>query len=199
MAARTSKRTQYLLLMSCFAMILLGGVLILIRKHDHDTPWALLFFSNGAVGIVGVCLLWRPALLLFTGLSWVTSGVSVVKIFILVGSHNGNAGFWVQWLLAGLSAVPAALISTSLVLLRVWRPISSSDQMAPLVDPTTDAPRAAPSAWPAPQNAPPSWPPPQNAPPSWPPPDAPGVDPTARDLFPSGGSTAARGVWPPPQ
>ena len=181
MAASTD-RSRRVLYFCSFAMLGVGALLLLLH---FDTLWGILLVSNGLSGVFGLGCSWHRALQLFMLLSWVTTATSLIKLIVYGTNGESNPIPWIEWLLCGLTATTASVLSSSLMLLRVWRPaVGASDQRAPLVDPTEDLPPPAAPA-PTPSNKPPSsvtrpvWPPPE-APPAWPP------------------QSSATPSWPPP-
>jgi len=78
-------------------------------------------------------------LVLFIMLAWLTVVVDAMEILNLIAHPNDGAG-WLIWLLTGLISVPAAVLSSTLYVLRVWRPEAMvTEQTAPLFDAATSA------------------------------------------------------------
>ena len=169
---QTTKRTHRLLQLASLSLLAVGilGVIPLV-------PGGSLFFIAaivaGASGVLGLSLTWHKALMVFTTSSWVTTAFCALNLTLLATNNGGGGiGGWVLWASCSAVALPAAVLSSTMHLLRVWRTAPdralASEQNAPLVDDQQ-------SSLPAPQ------PPmglrvvPHAAPqrPIWPPPDTP--------------------------
>ena len=165
---QTTKRTHRLLQLASLSLLAVGilGVMPLI-------PGGSLFFIAaivaGVSGVLGLSLTWHQALVVFTTSSWVTTALCAINLTLLATSGGSSIGGWLLWACCSAVALPAAVLSSTMHLLRVWRSASNrtlaSEQNAPLVDdqqsslPTPQPAiglRVAPHA--APQR--PIWPPP---------------------------------------
>ena len=161
----TTKRTHRLLQLASLSLLAVGilGVIPL-------TPGGSLFFIAaivaGVSGVLGLSLTWHKALMVFTTSSWVTTAFCALNLTLLATNNGGGGiGGWVLW--AGCSAValPAAVLSSTMHLLRVWRTAPdralASEQNAPLVD-DEQAPQPAlgPHVVPRAASQRPTWPPP---------------------------------------
>ena len=169
---QTTKRTHRLLQLASLSLLAVGilGVIPLI-------PGGSLFFIAaivaGVSGILGLSLTWHKALMVFTTSSWVTTAFCALNLTLLATNNGGGGiGGWVLWACCSAVALPAAVLSSTMHLLRVWRTAPdralASEQNAPLVDDQQ-------SSLPAPQPAMGLRVVPRAAPqrPIWPPPDTP--------------------------
>ena len=165
---QTTKRTHRLLQLASLSLLAVGilGVMPLI-------PGGSLFFIAaivaGVSGVLGLSLTWHQALVVFTTSSWVTTALCAINLALLATSGGSGIGGWLLWAACSAVALPAAVLSSTMHLLRVWRSAPdrtlASEQNAPLVD---DQQSSLPTPQPAmglrgvPHAAPqrPIWPPP---------------------------------------
>lgn len=148
----------------------------------------------GGAGVVGLTFTLHRTLWTFTILSWLVSIFSVAAIVVHVINRELNPLQWTFWLVHSMTALPAAIFSTMMHVLRVWSgPRPLVEQRAPLVPaevpPAGEAGAAALAAAVASEC------------PIWPPPNAASLT-LGSDLLataPAASDRAvARPVWPPP-
>ena len=160
-------------MLQLFSLSLLGlGTLLILPiplwPDGLSKVCAVLAICAGVAGVLGLSFTWYRALKSFTMLTWVISIVSITKVVLLIVDCVKNEGCqdnpfaWVVWLLCTLTSLPAAVLSSTMHLLRVWmQPPAITETSEPLV-PTTEhdsetpvLPVIAPGA-----TRPPIWPPP---------------------------------------
>ena len=133
-------------LLQLLSLVLLGvGALSLLLGDFWLQALGGLALAAGGSGVVGLSFAWKRALVGFTMLTWSVAAGSAVSTALLVMHRDTNALRWTLCLANGLAAAPAAVLSTTLHLLRVWsgpRPLVS-EQRTPLVDPAAAAAEAA--------------------------------------------------------
>ncbi len=201
------RRSVRLLQLASMALIILGGICLLPFIGDF---WDLLSLATGLCGVVGLACEWKRLLVIFTLLAWATSIAGVARIVTLAMHPPPNPIPWIIWPCTLAAALPAAILSSTLVrhdpprsraprppppptphpphppsqhLLRAWSSSRGEDHTAPLVDPA-----AAPAAGalpPAQAGVPaprPVWPP-QNA-----------AEGASQDT----GAQQPVNLWPPP-
>ena len=136
---------------------------------------AILMIGAGVSGVMGIAFTWFRALATFTMLAWAVALTSIIQVVVLVvncvhhTNCNGNPLAWLFWLASLLSGVPAAVLSSTMHILRVWRPAPLvSDTSEPLVTAAADEPLPTPrlhqgsadaAAAAAAATRPPAWPP----------------------------------------
>ena len=165
------KRSTRLLQLFSLSLLGLGTLLILpipLWPDGLSKVCAVLAICAGVTGVLGLSFTWYRALKSFTMLTWVVSIVSITKMVLLIvdcvkhTDCQDNPFAWIVWLLCTLTSLPAAVLSSTMHLLRVWmQPPAITETSEPLV-PTTEhdsetpvLPVIAPGA-----TRPPIWPPP---------------------------------------
>lgn len=154
---RPARRSTRLLQASSVAFLGLGTLLFLPLGGVWGGPlpipsWlcAIVMLSAGVAGVMGLTFTWYRALISFTMLAWAVALVSIIQFVVLIincvhHSCNGNPLAWLFWLASLLSGVPAAVLSSTMHILRVWRPAPLvSDTSEPLVSAAADEPLPAP-------------------------------------------------------
>lgn len=161
-----TQRTTRLLQLSSLALLGIGvlGLILGLRLYFISALGA------GVCGVLGLSFTWHRALVLFTGFAWVTTAFCAINLALLGTQHPDDVIGWILWLFCSAAALPAAVLSSTMHLLRVWRTGAVTEQTAPLVDPVAPSLPTLPPADEAHAGVRPS-----NAPqrPIWPPPDAP--------------------------
>lgn len=157
------------------------------------SQFGILTLLTGCAGVLGLASKWSRALRAFMLLAWLTTGLAIVQLALLGTRHPDNIAGWAVWLPTAVAALPAAVLSSTLHILKYWKGSSlKADFTSPLVDsqPSQGAwdpapmprvnlsPRAADSSKPI-------WPPPGSAA------TTPGSDMEAD-------AAKGPGVWPPP-
>eukprot|EP00322_Chrysochromulina_rotalis_P015551 CAMPEP_0115865764 /NCGR_PEP_ID=MMETSP0287-20121206/19892_1 /TAXON_ID=412157 /ORGANISM="Chrysochromulina rotalis, Strain UIO044" /LENGTH=228 /DNA_ID=CAMNT_0003320291 /DNA_START=40 /DNA_END=726 /DNA_ORIENTATION=+ len=171
--ARVRRSTRLLQLCSG-AMLTIGGVCLVVNSDGWVLTMAGIFLLlGGATGLLGLWFTWHRGLVLFTLMSWTLVLMAGILIMQLVLDHNQDPVKWTVWLLIALASLPAATLSSTMHLLRVWRgprPPTEDQQRAPLVDEAADwgpGPGAGQCTGQPPQPSPPArpiWPPPSDRP-----------------------------------
>jgi hypothetical protein len=150
------KRTTKILQISCALMLLLGVIMLVLHEY-----WGVFPLVTGVFGLLGLTFDWHRGLVAFTVAAWANLVLCTVQIIMLV-AHPVNPIGWVTWIICSCLALPAAVLSSTLHLLKVWQKPIVSEHTAPLVDPASEEsaqPRHAPTqAAPPPQRS--VWPPP---------------------------------------
>jgi len=163
------RRSTRLLHFFSLGLLAVGGVCLLPLVGDLVlTITGVAALVAGTSGVLGLSFTWHRALVLYTLLTWAISTAALVRLVQLGIAHEVNPVRWLLWLCTGLTSVPPALLSSTMHLLRVWRPKPLiGEQNAPLVDgtPIDGTPAALASAHldAAPLQAAlgrPAWPPP---------------------------------------
>ena len=163
------KRSTRLLQLFSLSLLGLGTLLILpipLLFDGLSKVCAILAICTGVTGVLGLSLTWYRALSLFTMLTWVVSIVSITKVVLLIIDcmhHDSCPPFaWIVWLLCTLTSLPAAVLSSTMHLLRVWRqapaitetsePLvaAAADGESTAVLPVTITPGASRPIWPPP-------------------------------------------------
>lgn len=221
---RPMKRTLRLLFIMSLVQLCLGGVLMLpipLWGHWLKKTCGIASIVAGACGVMGLTFTWYRLLLGFTLVSWGCGLISTIEVIFLIVDcakrHcESNPFAWIVWLCLMLASLPAALLASSMHVLRVWRPQPAvTDTSEPLVAAAADN---EPSLAPMPVTMPGAGAP---RPPVWPPSDV-SVSISGDDLraagrvahvahsgqgaFSSGdlakaakvASVAASASWPPP-
>ena len=140
-ARRPVRRSTRLLQTLAVALFALGVLLILpipfgpthCKARDSS---ALAMLIGGSAGILGLSFTWYRALVTFTLLAWAVALIALIQLVLLIvdcvhHSCQGNPVPWIIWLAAMLTAAPAAVLSSTMHILRVW-------QSAPLVTDTSE-------------------------------------------------------------
>ena len=159
-----TQRTTRLLQLSSLTLLGIGvlGLILGLRLYF------IAALGAGVCGVLGLSFTWHRALVLFTGFAWVTTAFCAINLALLGTQHPGDVIGWILWLFCSAAALPAAVLSSTMHLLRVWRTGTVTEQTERLVDPVApslpalppaDGPGLRPSS--APQR--PIWPP-QDAP-----------------------------------
>lgn len=175
-ARRPVRRSTRLLQTLAVALFALGVLLILPIPFWADalqtlrTPSALAMLIGGSAGILGLSFTWYRALVTFTLLAWAVALIALIQLVLLIvdcvhHSCQGNPVPWIIWLAAMLTAAPAAVLSSTMHILRVWQsaplvtdtsePLVTADAaVAPIPMPNLHAAAAAsrqgPAVWPPP-------------------------------------------------
>merc|ERR1711988_1092250 len=82
----------------------------------------VLMIATGGAGVLGLSFTWHRALVSFTLCAWLVVSQSVLRIVLLVVNHQSDPMLWTLWLLNAVASLPTALLSSTMHLLRVWRP-----------------------------------------------------------------------------
>ena len=131
------------LLQLCALTMLIVGCLCLIPGLSPSS-WGILVLVTGGTGSVGLSFTWHRALVLFTMLSFATSVLAIGTFVDFASKGETNPIPWIFWVIIALAAVPAAVLSSTMHLLRVWTSAPLvTDQTAPLVDPVAASSGAA--------------------------------------------------------
>ena len=154
---QTTKRTHRLLQLASLSLIAVG-ILGVIPLVPGGSLYFIAAIVAGVSGVLGLSLTWHKALMVFTTSSWLTTAFCALNLTLLATNNGGGGiGGWVLWVCCSAVALPAAVLSSTMHLLRVWRTAPdralASEQNAPLVDDQQ-------SSLPAPQSGRPIWPPP---------------------------------------
>ena len=171
-ALRRSGLKRSTRLLQLFSLMLLGfGALCLIPLPG--TGWlhklgGVVSIASGSAGIVGLAFTWYRALVFYTTFSWLGAALAIIGITQLVVNKQVNPFPWIMWIGTALIALPPSILSTTMHILRVWRPQPMvEDSNAPLVQAAAESEGGLPPA--EPQLGPgeyaahvdrPAWPPP---------------------------------------
>jgi len=167
--ARVRKLRRSIRLLQLFSLLLMGvGAICLLPLPAMGS---LLRFAgvgalaSGGAGVVGLAFSWYRALVTFTAASWLAVLLGVIGFTQLCVTRPVQVSPfpWLLWSAMLLVALPASVLSSTLHILKVWRPQPMvSDTTAPLVTaaetgdlPPADAPPTEPDAV-----SRPVWPPP---------------------------------------
>ena len=200
MAVERRKLRRSTRLLQLFSLMLMGAGAVCLLPLPSTDFWTriggVLAIASGSAGVVGLAFTWYRALVAFTACSWGAALLSVYFTTSLVlnaaGGHPQISPFpWMIWVGSLLIALPPSILSSTMHILRVWRPqpmVSSTTE--PLVnaaaDPGDNDPDLPPADEPAAAKPPPSWPP------------APPAESAAYvEHTPAEPSAAARPQWPP--
>ena len=171
-ALRRSGLKRSTRLLQLFSLMLLGfGALCLIPLPG--TGWlhklgGVVSIASGSAGIVGLAFTWYRALVFYTTFSWLGAALAIIGITQLAVNKQVNPFPWIMWIGTALIALPPSILSTTMHILRVWRPQPMvEDSNAPLVQAAAESEGGLPPA--EPQLGPgeyaahvdrPAWPPP---------------------------------------
>lgn len=133
---REVKRSHRLLQLFSLALMGVGSICLFVPISTDGLVrfCGAVSIASGASGVVGLAFTWYRALVAFTTCSWLASLLAVYGITHLVISKEVVPFPWVAWICAALTALPPAILSSTLHILRVFRPLPMvSDSTAPLV------------------------------------------------------------------
>ena len=139
-----TKKTHRLLQLSSLACLLIGTIGV-IPAVPGGSFYFIATIATGVAGVLGLSLMWHRMLQIYTLCAWVTTGFCALNLALLVTKHPGDLGGWFLWIACSMAAVPAAVLSTTMHLLRVWHEPLVTEQTAPLVEePQPSLPAPAP-------------------------------------------------------
>lgn len=163
----------------------------------------LLTLLTGCAGVLGLAFKWLRALRAFTLLAWLTTALAIVQLALLAACTPDDIAGWALWLPTCIAALPAALLSSTLHILKYWRgsplvteftsPLVNSQPPAGAWDP---APMPRVNLAPRTKGGTPS----HESKPVWPPPSEGTAAHTPGADMEAGATNAAKDsvVWPPP-
>ena len=128
-----TKRTTRLLQLSSLALLAIGvlGLILGLRLYF------IAALVTGVSGVLGLAFTWHRALVVFTMSAWLCTLFCAINLGLLVTQHPGDVIGWVLWIACSAASAPAAVLSSTLHFLRVWRAPLVTEQAEPLVDPTS--------------------------------------------------------------
>jgi len=162
------RNSQRLLQFFALALLALGTLNVLIQGGWAGKLVGVASLAAGISGVLGLSLSWHRALMSFTLLSWLVALSAFASLLRLALSRpiQTNPLPWVSWLANLLLALPAAVLASTMHILRVWKPSPMvTDTTAPLVESAADCEPVETTAVAAGAGAPQlAWPPPHYTP-----------------------------------
>jgi len=163
-AKKNIRRSTEVLRICSTGLLILGCIDVSPVNSDWVITIAGAFsLAAGASGLLGLWLKWQRGLALFTMMSWIIVLMTAIVLMQYVLNSSADAFKWTMWVITGCFALPAALLSTTMHVLRVWRgprPLEDDNQhRAPLVDAAADVGQIDAAPAPPPPGRP-VWPPP---------------------------------------
>jgi|EP00908_Phaeocystis_cordata_P012373 hypothetical protein len=131
----STKKTHRLLQLSSLSCLVIG-TLGVIPGMPGGSWYFLATIATGVCGVLGLSLMWHRMLQIYTGCAWLTTGFCVLNIALLATGPAPGAQLagWAFWICCSAVAVPAAVLSSTMHLLRVWHEPLVTEQTAPLVE-----------------------------------------------------------------
>jgi len=119
------RRSQRLLQFFALGLLALGTLSVLpIQGGWVGKLVGVASLAAGISGVLGLSLSWHRALLSFTVLSWLIALSALGSLLRLALSRpvQTNPLPWISWLANLLLALPAAVLASTMHILRVWKP-----------------------------------------------------------------------------
>ena len=118
------RNSQRLLQFFALALLALGTLNVLIQGGWAGKLVGVASLAAGISGVLGLSLSWHRALMSFTLLSWLVALSAFASLLRLALSRpiQTNPLPWVSWLANLLLALPAAVLASTMHILRVWKP-----------------------------------------------------------------------------